>query len=182
MLVARRLVGDEPFAVILSDDVVVADRPAIGQLIEAHEQTGASIVAVMEVDPAEADRYGIVDPAPRPAEEAGERLVKLRGLVEKPPPGSAPSSLAIVGRYVLTPATFDMLERTSRGAAGEVQLTDAIQRLMEEQDVYGYTLEGVRYDAGTTMGWIKATVELALLRPDVGPELRRYLATLDVHG
>ena len=180
VLMARELVGDEPFAVILSDDVVVADRPAIGQLIVAHEQTGASVVAVMEVDPSETDRYGIIDPVP--ASNAGRdvRLLRLRGLVEKPLPRNAPSNLAVIGRYVLTPGIFEKLELTPRGAVGEIQLTDAIQLLLEEQDVYGYALEGVRYDAGTTMGWLEASIELALARPDMGPELRRYLAGLDV--
>ena len=182
VLMAKELVGQEPFAVIHSDDVVVAVRPAIGQIIEAYEQTQASVVAVMEIDRAETDRYGIIDPVTPQNAGADKRLLKLQGLVEKPQPEHAPSNLAIIGRYVLTPGIFDMLEQTPRGAVAEIQLTDAIQRLMEEQDVYGYALEGVRYDAGTTMGWLQASIELALLRPDVGPGLRRYLADLGTQG
>jgi len=180
VLMAKEVVGHEPFAVILSDDVVVADRPAIGQLIDAYQQTHASIVAVMEIDHSETDRYGIIDPVPPSDPGTEERLLRLRGLVEKPRPEDAPSNLAIIGRYVLTPKIFDKLEQTPRGAVGEIQLTDAIQRLMQEQDVYGYAFEGVRYDAGMPMGWLKASIELALLRPDVGPELRRYLVSLDL--
>ncbi|MGC8634835.1 MAG: UTP--glucose-1-phosphate uridylyltransferase GalU [Candidatus Limnocylindrales bacterium] len=179
VLVAKELVGHEPFAVILSDDVVVGGPPCIGQLIDAYEQTHASVVAVMEVPPEETQRYGVIDPAPD-VETGDPRLFKVRGVVEKPAPGTAPSNLAIIGRYVLTPKIFDKLEQTSHGSGGEIQLTDAIEALMAEQDVYAYAFEGVRYDAGTTMGWLKASVELALQRPDVGPELRTYLAGLDL--
>ncbi len=181
VLVAKELVGHEPFAVILSDDVVVGEEPCLGQLIDAYERTHSSVVAVMEVPPDETCRYGVIDPA-ADAETGDPRLYKLRGLVEKPEPGTAPSNLAIIGRYVLTPKIFDKLEQTPRGAGGEIQLTDAIERLMAEQDVYGYAFEGVRYDAGTTMGWLKASVELALQRPDIGPEFRSYLAGLDLRG
>ena len=182
VLMARELVGHEPFAVILSDDVVASERPCIGQLIHAYGETHSTVVAVMEVPPDETDRYGIIDPAP-PNGEAGRdpRLHRVKGLVEKPPPGTAPSNLAIIGRYVLTPKIFEKLEQTPHGAGGEIQLTDALEALMEEQDIYGYAFEGIRYDAGTTMGWLKASVELALQRPDIGPELRRYLAGLDLH-
>ena len=181
VLMARELVGHEPFAVILSDDVVASERPCIGQLIHAYGETHSTVVAVMEVPPDETDRYGIIDPAP-PDGEAGRdpRLHRVKGLVEKPPAGTAPSNLAIIGRYVLTPKIFEKLEQTPHGAGGEIQLTDALEALMEEQDIYGYAFEGVRYDAGTTMGWLKASVELALQRPDIGPELRRYLAGLDL--
>jgi len=178
ILVTKGLVGHEPFAVLLSDDVVVAERPAIGQLIHAYEQTHGSVVAVTEVPPAETHRYGII--AGEPVPDADPRLYRIRGVVEKPEPGTAPSNLAIIGRYVLTPKIFDKLEQTPRGAGGELQLTDAIETLMQEQDVYGYAFEGVRYDAGTTMGWLKASVELALERPDIGGEFRRYLQELDL--
>jgi UTP--glucose-1-phosphate uridylyltransferase len=179
VLVAKELVGHEPFAVILSDDVVVGAQPCIGQLIEAYERTHGSIVAVMEVPPSETERYGVIDPDPS-SDTSDPRLTKVRGLVEKPAAGTSPSNLAIIGRYVLTPKIFDKLEQTARGAGGEIQLTDAIESLMAEQDVYGYAFEGVRYDAGTTMGWLKASVELALQRPDLGPEFRTYLAGLDL--
>ena len=179
VLVAKELVGHEPFAVILSDDVVVGEQPCIGQLMDAFERTHSSVVAVMDVPPEDTSRYGVIDPDPA-AETGDSRLYKLRGLVEKPAAGAAPSTLAIIGRYVLTPKIFDKLEQTPRGAGGEIQLTDAIQALMAEQDVYGYAFDGVRYYAGTTMGWLRASVELALQRPDVGPEFRSYLAGLDL--
>jgi UTP--glucose-1-phosphate uridylyltransferase len=179
VLMAKELVGHEPFAVILSDDVVVSDRPCIGQLIEAHRETHSSVVAVMEVPRDEVSRYGVIDPDPD-AETSDPRTYRLRGLVEKPEPNKAPSNLAIIGRYVLTPKIFEVLEQTPHGAGGEIQLTDAIQALMAEQDVYAYAFEGRRYDAGTTMGWLKASVELALERHDIGAEFRRYLTSLDL--
>ncbi|HEX8939599.1 MAG TPA: UTP--glucose-1-phosphate uridylyltransferase GalU [Candidatus Limnocylindrales bacterium] len=179
VLVAKELVGHEPFAVILSDDVVVAERPGIGQLIHAYQQTHSSVVAVTQVPHEEVGRYGVIG-GERADEEPDGRLYKLNRLVEKPTPEEAPSDLAIIGRYVLTPKIFDKLEQTPHGAGGEIQLTDAIEALMEEQDVYGYAFEGVRYDAGTSMGWLKASVELALQRPDIGDEFRGYLRGLDL--
>jgi len=179
VLMAKELVAHEPFAVILSDDVVAAERPCVGQLIDAYQRTHASVVAVMQVAEEETSRYGVVDPEGR-GHHGDERLHKVRGLVEKPEPGSAPSDLAIIGRYVPTPKIFEKLEQTPRGAGGEIQLTDAIMSLMAEQDVYAYEFEGTRYDAGTTMGWLKASVELALERPDIGAEFRSYLATVDL--
>ena len=172
---AKDLIGHEPFAVILPDDVVVADRPCIGQLIHAYHQTHGSVVAVMEVPPEETSRYGVI--AAEPSEDPLDhgRLHRITRLVEKPTPEDAPSNLAVIGRYVLTPKIFDKLEQTKRGAGGEIQLTDAIAALMEEQEVYGYEFEGIRYDAGTTMGWLKASVEIALARPDLGTEFRAYL-------
>ena len=179
VLVAKELVGHEPFAVILSDDLVVGERPCIGQLIHAYQQTHSSIVAVTEVPRDETSRYGIIDGH---LVDGGmdPRLYKISSLVEKPDPADAPSNLAIIGRYILTPKIFDKLEQTPRGAGGEIQLTDAIEALMQEQDVYGYAFEGKRYDAGTTMGWLKASVELALQRQDIGAEFRRYLQGLDL--
>jgi len=177
VLVAKELVGHEPFAVILSDDVVVGDRPAIGQLIGAYQETHSSVVAVAEVPREEVSRYGVigVDPSERPDDA---RLHRVDRVVEKPTPEEAPSNLAIIGRYVLTPKIFDKLEQTPHGAGGEIQLTDAIEALMEDQHVYGYAFEGTRYDAGTTMGWLKASVELALQRPDLASEFRAYLRDL----
>jgi UTP--glucose-1-phosphate uridylyltransferase len=179
VLMAKELVGHEPFAVILSDDVVVSERPCIEQLIDAYRRTHSSVVAVMEVLPEETQRYGVVDPDPDgPTDDP--RLHKVRGLVEKPDADHAPSNLAIIGRYVLTPKIFEKLEATQHGAGGEIQLTDAIEALMDEQDVYAWEFEGKRYDAGTTMGWLKASVELALERPDIGTEFREYLKTVDL--
>lgn len=179
VLMAKEAVGHEPFAVMLPDDVMVGDRPCIGQLIEAYRQTHSSVVAVQEVPNNEVSRYGVIDPDPD-ADTNDDRLHKVRRLVEKPPADSAPSNLAIIGRYVLTPKIFEKLESTPRGAGGEIQLTDAIGSLIAEQDVYAYEFEGRRYDAGTTMGWLKASVELALERPDIGREFRRFLSGLDL--
>jgi UTP--glucose-1-phosphate uridylyltransferase len=180
VLVAKEIVGHEPFAVILSDDVVVGDRPCIGQLVHAYNQTHASVVAVMEVPPEDTQRYGVIAGEEVEGALNHGRLHKVSRLVEKPRPEDAPSNLAIIGRYVLTPKIFDKLEQTQRGAGGEIQLTDAIQALMDEQSVFGYAYEGKRYDAGTTMGWLQASVELALARPDMGGEFREYLRTLDI--
>jgi UTP--glucose-1-phosphate uridylyltransferase len=180
VLMAKDLIGHEPFAVILPDDVCIGDRPVIGQLINAYHQTHSSVVAVMEVPPDETSRYGVI--ASEPTEDPLDhgRLHRVTRLVEKPAPKDAPSNLGIIGRYVLTPKIFDKLEQTPRGSGGEIQLTDAIQALMEEQQVFAYAFEGVRYDAGTTMGWLKASVELALQRPELGPEFRSYLSELQL--
>jgi len=178
VLMAKELVGHEPFAVILSDDVVVGETPCIGQLLRAYERTKSSVVAVMEVPQAETGRYGVI--ATDETHPDDPRLHRVKGLVEKPDPDAAPSNLAIIGRYVLTPKIFDKLEQTPHGAGGEIQLTDAINALMDEQEVYGYAFEGTRYDSGTKMGWLKASVELALARPDLGSEFREYLRQLDL--
>jgi len=180
VLMAKDLIGHEPFAVILPDDVVVADRPCIGQLIHAYQQTHGSVVAVMEVSPEEAGRYGVIGGEQLDDTIDGGRTWRLTSIVEKPEPEAAPSNLAVIGRYVLTPKVFEKLEQTQRGAGGEIQLTDAIQALMDEQGVYGYAFEGDRYDAGTTMGWLQASVELALARPDIGGPFRDYLRSLDI--
>ena len=179
VLMAKDIVGHEPFAVFLPDDVVVAERPGIGQLIDVYNKTHASVVAVMEVAPEETSRYGIITPD-FDADTGDDRLTKVKGVAEKPKPGEAASNLAVIGRYVLTPKVFDKLEQTKQGASGEIQLTDAINALTAEQDVFAYAFEGKRYDAGTTMGWLKASTELALDRPDIGAEFRRYLAGLDL--
>ena len=180
VLMAKDLIGHEPFAVILPDDVCIGERPVIGQLIHAYHQTHGSVVAVMEVPPKETSRYGVI--ASEPTEDPLDhgRLHRVTRLVEKPAPKDAPSNLGIIGRYVLTPKIFDKLEQTPRGSGGEIQLTDAIQALMEEQQVFAYAFEGIRYDAGTTLGWLKASVELALQRPELGPEFRTYLSELQL--
>ena len=179
ILMTKDLVGHEPFAVLLPDDVVISDRPCIGQLIHAYERTHGTTVAVMEVDPEESSRYGIVAAHVDPDFEDG-RLRRMTRIVEKPDPGEAPSNLAVIGRYVLTPKIFEKLEQTPHGAGGEIQLTDAIEALMAEQSVYAYEFEGTRYDAGTTMGWLRATVELALQRPDLAEPFRAHLRSLDL--
>jgi UTP--glucose-1-phosphate uridylyltransferase len=178
VLMAKELIGHEPFAVILSDDVVVGERPCIGQLIHAYHQTHGSVVATMPVPHEETGRYGIIGVDEGEEAREGGRLRRVARLVEKPDPADAPSNLAIIGRYVLTPKIFDKLEQTQRGSGGEIQLTDAIEALMEDQQVYGYEFEGVRYDAGTTMGWLQASVELALQRPDLAADFRAYLRDL----
>jgi UTP--glucose-1-phosphate uridylyltransferase len=180
VLMTKQLVGHEPFAVILSDDVVVAEPPGIGQLMSAYDRVHGSIVAVMKVPREETSRYGVVAPAPGGTDDRDPRLLRIQGVVEKPDPETAPSDLAIIGRYVLTHKIFEKLEQTPRGAGGEIQLTDGIHALMQEQDVYAYQFDGVRYDAGTTMGWLKASVELALQRPEIATEFRRYLAGLEL--
>jgi UTP--glucose-1-phosphate uridylyltransferase len=180
VLMAKDLIGHEPFAVILPDDVCIGDRPVIGQLINAYHQTHGSVVAVMEVPPEETSRYGVIASEPTDDPLDHGRLHRVTRLVEKPAPKDAPSNLGIIGRYVLTPKIFDKLEQTPRGSGGEIQLTDAIQALMEEQQVFAYAFEGVRYDAGTTIGWLKASVELALQRPELGPEFRTYLSELQL--
>ncbi|OGO56868.1 MAG: UTP--glucose-1-phosphate uridylyltransferase [Chloroflexi bacterium RBG_16_72_14] len=180
VLMAKDLIGHEPFAVILPDDVVISDRPCIGQLIHVYHQFHGSVVAVTEVLPEETQRYGVIGGEPIGDGPERDRTYRVSAIVEKPLPDTAPSNLAVIGRYVLTPKIFDKLEQTQRGAGGEIQLTDAIQALMEEQGVYGYAFEGTRYDAGTTMGWLQASVELALARQDIGIPFREYLRSLDI--
>jgi UTP--glucose-1-phosphate uridylyltransferase len=180
ILMTKDLIGHEPFAVLLPDDVVIADRPCIGQLMHAYEQTHASTIAVMQVPPQDVSRYGVVGTAEPDSALDGGRLRRMNRVVEKPAEADAPSSLAVIGRYVLTPKIFDKLEQTQRGAGGEIQLTDAIEALMQEQSVYAYEFEGTRYDAGTTMGWLEATVDIALQRPDTATEFRAHLRSLDL--
>lgn len=176
VLMAKELVGDEPFAVLLSDDVMLnpGGDPVTRQLIEAHTAHRGSVVAVQKVPRADVSRYGIV--APR--REEG-RLYEISDLVEKPSPADAPSDLAVLGRYVLTPKIFDMLEQTQHGAGGEIQLTDAIKMLMKEQPVFGYRFDGVRHDAGTRLGWLEANVTMAL-ESDMADEFRAYIRGLDL--
>ncbi len=176
VLMAKDLVGDEPFAVILSDDVMLnpSGEPVTRQLIDAHVTHRGSVIAVQRVDRQDVTRYGILDPL----HEEG-RLVEIRNLVEKPSVEDAPSDLAVLGRYVLTPKIFDVLEQTSRGAGGEIQLTDAIRILIGEQPVFGYQFEGTRHDAGTRLGWLKANVAVALESEDAD-EFRAYIRGLDL--
>jgi UTP--glucose-1-phosphate uridylyltransferase len=179
VLMAKDLIGHEPFAVILPDDVVIGDRPCIGQLIHAYHQTHGSVVAVMEVPEEETKRYGVIAAEPTDDPLDHGRLHKVTRLVEKPAPEDAPSNLAIIGRYVLTPKIFDKLEQTPRGSGGEIQLTDAIRGLISEQPVFGYQFDGIRHDAGTRLGWLKANVAVAL-ESDLADEFRGYIRGLDL--
>jgi UTP--glucose-1-phosphate uridylyltransferase len=182
ILMAKDLIGHEPFAVLLPDDVVIADRPCIGQLVHAYEQTHSTTVAVMTVPAGEVSRYGIVAAEAAESELDAGRLRRMTRIVEKPAQKDAPSSLAVIGRYILTPKIFDKLEQTQRGAGGEIQLTDAIEALMEEQSVYAYEFDGTRYDCGTTMGWLQATVDIALQRPELAAEFQAHLRSIDARG
>ena len=176
VLMAKELVGDEPFAVMLPDDVMLnpGGTPVTGQLIEQHRAHRGSVIALHRVPRDETSRYGIVAPV---REE--HRLVEIGDLVEKPPVDEAPSDLAVLGRYILSPKIFDKLETTQRGAGGEIQLTDALRALTREQPVFGYRFEGVRHDAGTRLGWLKANVALSL-ESDEADEFRTYVRSLDL--
>lgn len=178
VLVARDLVGDEPFAVLLGDVLIPGPNPATKQLIEVYEATGVGAIAVEEVPKDKTQLYGIVGGEPAPQPPFGARLLRIRELVEKPKPEAAPSNLAITGRYVLPPAIFDCLERTKPGAGNEIQLTDAMRILAQEQGLWAYIYEGTSYDAGDKLGFLKATVEIALQNPEFGEAFRGYLKSL----
>jgi UTP--glucose-1-phosphate uridylyltransferase len=178
VLVARDLVGDEPFAVLLGDVLIPGKNPATKQLIGVFESTGVGAIAVEEVPKDKTNLYGIVDASPAPQPPFDERLLRIRDLVEKPKPAEAPSNLAITGRYVLPSAIFDCLERTKPGAGNEIQLTDALRILAREQGLFAYIYEGISYDAGDKLGFLKATVEIALQNPEFGAAFREYLKTL----
>ncbi len=174
VLCAKSFIGDEPFAVLLGDDVVVNDgNPALKQLIDAYRQTEASVVGVQTVDHNLVNKYGIVEPSLSHAPKG--RLVKLAGMVEKPEIDKAPSDMAVLGRYVLTPEVFDLLETQGKGAGNEIQLTDAITRLMDRQAVYAYDFEGLRYDVGDKFGFIKATIDFALARDNLKDQVSEYI-------
>jgi UTP--glucose-1-phosphate uridylyltransferase len=180
VLRARELVGDEPFAVILSDDVIDADVPALRQLLDVYEFYGAPVLALMEVPKDSISAYGVVDAEPVSHHGGGDRLYRIRNLVEKPKPQEAPSNLAIIGRYVLTPEVFHSLETITPGSGGELQLTDGLKHALRSRPIYGYRFEGTRYDAGDKLGFLKATVEFALKRHDLGEEFRSYLKSLQL--
>jgi UTP--glucose-1-phosphate uridylyltransferase len=179
VLMARELVGDEPFAVILPDDVIDAEVPCIKQMIEVYEETGCSVLATQVVEGKAISAYGVLDVKPVTGKWK-DRLFEVQDMVEKPKLEDAPSNLAIIGRYILTPAIFEMLATTPKGALGELQLTDGIKQLLKKEKVYGFTFEGKRHDAGDKMGFLKATVEFALKRDDLGKEFGEYLKTLKV--
>lgn len=174
VLCARKVVGDDPFAVILADDLIDGDgAPCLAQMAELFDRERCSVLGVEEVAPDETDRYGIVDADPCDAQSC-----QLRGIVEKPAPEVAPSTLAVVGRYILTPRIFDLLEQVSPGAGGEIQLTDAIAALLAEERILGYRFQGRRFDCGSKLGYLEATVEYALRHPELNAGFRSYLAGL----
>jgi UTP--glucose-1-phosphate uridylyltransferase len=174
--VAEPLVGNESFAVLLGDDLVRSKVPCIGQMIDVYERVEAPVLAVMRVETEEISSYGVI--AAEPAPGGDRRLHKVTRLVEKPPRNEAPSDLAIIGRYVLTPAIFDHLRGTERDSRGEIQLTNGLQSLLSETPVYAFEFEGIRHDCGNKLGFLTATVEYALERPDLGAAFRRYLKNL----
>lgn len=168
---ARRLIHNEPFAVILPDDVIAAEKPCLQQMVEAYEETGGSMVATMEVPPEKASAYGVLDVA----EDMGA-VVQAKGMVEKPAPGTEPSNLAVIGRYILHPNVLRSLNKKETGAGGEIQLTDAIAKEIEgDNGVYGYRFRGQRFDCGSKAGFLQATVSFGLSRPELKDELMEYL-------
>ena len=175
ILRARDIVGDEPFAVLLGDDIIYSENtPAIRQLIEVYEKVTAPVIAVEKVPEEAVSAYGVIDPEPT----GEDGLSRIRGMVEKPPADKAPSNLAIIGRYILTPDIFDYIERTEPDSKGEIQLTTALNALLAKTPAYGYEFSGVRYDAGDKLGFLKATVEYALRRRDLGGRFMEYLKGL----
>lgn len=170
---ARHFIGDEPFAVLLGDDVVQSETPCLEQLMNQYERTRSTIIGVQSVPMEETHRYGIIDGA-----ELGERRYVVENLVEKPVPGTAPSNMAIMGRYILTPEIFMFLDQMETGAGGEIQLTDAIQKLNQIQRVFAYNFEGKRYDVGEKIGFVKTTIEFALKDHNLRPQILRYLNDL----
>ena len=171
---ARKLIGDEPFAVILPDDVIAAETPCLQQMVEAYQDTGGAMVATMEVAPARTSSYGVLDVASQDG-----NIVRVKGMVEKPAAGTAPSNLAVIGRYILTPRVMKNLSKVPRGAGSEIQLTDAIAyELTEGRDIFGYLFEGQRYDCGSKAGFLQATVAFALARDDLRDELSEFLAEM----
>jgi len=175
VLCARELVGDEPFAVMLPDDVIDADPPCIKQLIDVFNERAGSVLATMTIEGPSISLYGVLAGEP---DATNPRIYNCTGMVEKPKFAEAPSKQAIIGRYVLTPRIFALLENTTPGAGGEIQLTDALKDLVKEEKVFGYTFEGKRYDAGDKFGMLQATVEFALKRPEFGEKFREYLKSL----
>jgi UTP--glucose-1-phosphate uridylyltransferase len=175
ILMAKELVGDEPFCVLLPDDIIDSTVPCMKQMVEAFEETQASILASKVVEGPAISNYGCLDCTP---DAANPRLMAVKGMVEKPKFEEAPSANAILGRYILTPRIFQMIEGLKPGAGGELQLTDAIKALLQHEKVYGFRYEGKHYDAGDKLGFLKATVELGLKRADLGPAFREWLKSV----
>jgi UTP--glucose-1-phosphate uridylyltransferase len=177
VLVAKDLVGDEPFAVMLGDDIVDAEVPCMKQMVEVFERVQAPVIALQQVPRDEISAYGVIQGTLEPG---SDRVYRIDDLIEKPSTEEAPSDLAIIGRYILTPDVFDALENTARDKGGEIQLTNGIRDLKAQRPVYGYRFEGTRHDAGNKLGFLKATVEFALKREDLGAPFREYLKGLDL--
>jgi UTP--glucose-1-phosphate uridylyltransferase len=178
VLTARELVGDEPFAVLLADDVIDSEVPCLKQLMEVFNQTQCSVLATQVVDGPGISAYGVLDAKLVPGSNG--KLYEVSSLVEKPRPEEAPSNLAVIGRYILTPAVFETLADLRAGAGGELQLTDGLRALLKREKIYGYVFDGKRHDTGDKLGFLKATVEFALKRADLGEPLRKYLKTLNL--
>jgi len=180
VLRAKDLVGPEPFGVVLSDDVIDAAEPCLRQLLRVYEYYGASVLALMEVPQEQISAYGVVAAEPRPHDGLDGRVFRIHDLVEKPRPDDAPSNLAIIGRYILTPEIFTAIENTPPGRNNEIQLTDALRILLKTRPIYGVKFEGRRFDAGDKLGFLQATVEFAMKRPDLGEPFRAYLRSLEL--
>ncbi len=170
VLTAKGIVGEEPFAVLLPDDIIDGKVPVLKQMIGVYEQYKTNIIGVEHISSKDTTKYGIIEP-----KRVSGRIYQVLSLAEKPEPAQAPSDLGVVGRYILMPQIFDVLEVTPPGKNQEIQLTDALQLLLRQQAIYAYEFEGVRYDTGTPLGWLEATIAVALKHPDIGQELREYL-------
>jgi UTP--glucose-1-phosphate uridylyltransferase len=179
VLMSRELVGKEPFAVLLADDVIDAHVPCLKQMIEVFEETQSSVIAVQVIEGPAISSYGVVNAKPVSGKFNG-RLFEVKNLVEKPKLQDAPSNLAVIGRYILTPRIFEALERAPLGTGGELQLTDGLRLLLQNEKLYGYCFEGTRHDTGDKLGFLKATVDFALKRPDLGGDLKKWLKELDL--
>lgn len=178
VLTARELVGDEPFAVLLADDVIDAEVPCLKQLMDVFDKTQCSVLATQVVEGPGISAYGVLESKPVPGSNG--KLYEVLSLVEKPRAEEAPSNLAVIGRYILTPTVFETLAEIKAGAGGELQLTDGLKQLLKKEKIYGYVFEGKRHDTGDKLGFLKATVEFALKRPDLGGPLRQYLKSLNL--
>ena len=176
VLMARELVGNEPFAVLLADDIIDSQTPCLKQMIDIFNQTQSSVIAVQIIEGAAISAYGVLDA--KPADGYDGRLYEIRNMVEKPKLEDAPSDLAVIGRYILTPAIFETLSQTRAGVGGELQLTDGMRALLKREKMYGYVFEGQRHDTGDKLGFLKATIEFALKRKDLGGPMREYLKGL----
>jgi len=173
VLCAKSFIGDEPFAVLLGDDIVYSDKPCLKQMIEVFDEVGTSVLGVQKVAHENVNKYGIVDGG-----MVSDRIYEVKGLVEKPDPVDAPSNVAVLGRYIITPEIFSILENTVPGKGGEIQLTDALKELAKKQKMYAYNFIGKRYDVGDKLGFLEATVEFALRREDLGNQFYEYLKTV----